>query len=876
MINRTILGLALALAVLPAGQALARGGGGCLEEGTPVLTPHGYVPIERLSPGDVVLAPAGGAMREATVQACLRVQPEEYLELEFDGGRLRVTPEHPLAAGEKPGVYRTASALAPGDGLRRWDGEKLAPARLRAVRSVRADRPAYNLLVSPGGTFLAGGLAVHNKGCFLPETPILRADSTEVPIRDVRPGDRLMAYTPDGAVATAVVREVLTLEVAEYVVVSTPHRALAVTQEHPFYVGDGTFKTLEALAVGDRIRVLDSQGLREEPIESIRRILGPVRVYNLRTDEPHTYFASGVAVHNKGGGCFPAGTPVLTPHGERAIEKLAPGDTVLAVDRLGRTRPVTVRGTYAARSRLVEIETERGTLRTTAEQPLAMADGTFRPAAELTEAAPATLWAWAGGSPAPAAVRLCRLTGEEVPVFNLQVDGPHTFIAGGVLVHNKGGGGGGFHGGGFHSGGSSGGSADWVVPFLFILFFVGITIIAVYSNRRRSKADEDLDYTYSGADVAPKAEKTAKLLAFIARQDPAFKPEELQRVAHATFLKLQACWQSREYDPMKPLLMPDLYNQHLAQLAAMRQDHEVNMIEGLNVERVNIVNVRYTNEPDHREFTALISAQATDYYVDDRTQERLRGDEAPAKFQEFWTFQLQSGAWLLREIEQTRESDALKHENFFEPMTDAAKKQIMAGEEPAGPAGPWLAKATADKETRTERLLNFLVQTDKLWDRQAMLDRARQVFVSVYAAREGGDPAQVPAADLFPDVAAHLAEEIRQRRQEGVRLSFRNLCVRKAELLLVRNYADNARDEFTVRVSAHAQKTLSRGDRILVEDPYVSPFEEYWTFGRMDGQWKLKEVLPSAKGQRLAGQENVDEGASAGQLEWYYRQKRAV
>jgi predicted lipid-binding transport protein (Tim44 family)/uncharacterized membrane protein YgcG len=738
MINRTILGLALALAVLPAGQALARGGGGCIEEGTPVLTPRGYVPVERLSPGDVVLAPAGGVMREATVQAFLRVQPEEYVELEFDGGRLRVTPEHPLAAGKKPGVYRMASALAPGDGLWRWNGEKFAPARLRAVRSVRADRPAYNLLVSPGGTFLAAGLAVHNKGCFLPDTPILRADSTEVPIRDVLPGDRLMAYTPDGAVATAVVREVLTLEVAEYVVVSTPHRALAVTAEHPFYVGDGTFKTLEALAVGDRIRILDSQGLREEPIESIRRILGPVRVYNLRTDEPHTYFASGVAVHNKGGG------------------------------------------------------------------------------------------------------------------------------------------GGGFHGGGFHSGGSSGGSADWVVPYLFILFFVGIVIIAVYSNRQRSKADEDLDYTYSGADVAPKAEKTAKLLAFIARQDPAFKPEELQRVAHATFLKLQACWQVREYDPMKPLLMPDLYNQHLAQLAAMRQDHEVNMIEGLNVERVNIVNVRYTNEPDHREFTALISAQATDYYVDDRTQERLRGDEAPAKFQEFWTFQLQGGQWLLREIEQTRESDALKHENFFEPMTDAAKKQIMAGEEPAGPAGPWLAKATADKETRTERLLNFLVQTDKLWDRQAMLDRARQVFVSVYEAREGGDPAQVPAADLFPDVAAHLAEEIRQRRQEGVRLSFRNLCVRKAELLLVRNYADNARDEFTVRVSAHAQKTLSRGDRILVEDPYVSPFEEYWTFGRLDGRWKLKEVLPSAKGRRLAGQENVDEGASAGQLEWYYRQKRAV
>ena len=159
MIRRTILCLALALGVLPASQALARGGGGCIEEGTPVLTPRGYVPIERLAPGEVVLAPAGGAMREATVQACLRVQPQTYVELEFDGGRLRVTPEHPLAAGEKPGVYRMASALAPGDGLRRWDGEKFGPALLlqrhfaRRV-SVPAAHPSFP---SQEPRFLRGG-----------------------------------------------------------------------------------------------------------------------------------------------------------------------------------------------------------------------------------------------------------------------------------------------------------------------------------------------------------------------------------------------------------------------------------------------------------------------------------------------------------------------------------------------------------------------------------------------------------------------------------------------------------------------------------------------------------------------------------------------
>jgi len=93
---------------------------------------------------------------------------------------------------------------------------------------------------------------------------------------------------------------------------------LAVTPEHPFYVGNGTFKTLEALRPGNSIRAYDGTGLTPQRIESIESVRVPTRVYNLMTDSPHTFFANGIAVHNKGGGggCFAAGTPVLTPRGE--------------------------------------------------------------------------------------------------------------------------------------------------------------------------------------------------------------------------------------------------------------------------------------------------------------------------------------------------------------------------------------------------------------------------------------------------------------------------------------------------------------------------------------------------------------------------------
>jgi predicted lipid-binding transport protein (Tim44 family) len=282
------------------------------------------------------------------------------------------------------------------------------------------------------------------------------------------------------------------------------------------------------------------------------------------------------------------------------------------------------------------------------------------------------------------------------------------------------------------------------------------------------------------------------------------------------------------------------------------------------------------DKSDQREFSALITASARDYYVDDRDHKYLRGDESSARFQEFWTFQRSGDRWLLREIEQTGESDLLKEENFVEMLTDQTLQGIYseaAGKE--GKAGPWLEKGTEEKATRIDRMLNFLVRTDKLWNRQRMIERARQVFLNVFLARESGDPAKVPEADLFRDVAESLRKQMLQWRMEGINVEYRNLCVRKAELILVRNFSDPARDEFIVRISAHAQKIVRKGHQVLSEQEYVTPFEEYWTFGRLDGAWKLKEVLPPTRGQKLIAEENVDEESGAGQMRWYYSQTRA-
>jgi hypothetical protein len=172
-------------------------------------------------------------------------------------------------------------------------------------------------------------------------------------------------------------------------------------------------------------------------------------------------------------------------------------------------------------------------------------------------------------------------------------------------------------------------------------------------------------------------------------------------------------------------------------------------------------------------------------------------------------------------------------------------------------------------------MLNFLVQTDRLWNRQLMLERARDVFLKVYLAREAGEDGQVPVGDLFPEAAEALRGQLRQWRLEDITVEYRNLCVRKAEIVLVRNYQDRVKDEYTVRLTAHAQRVVHKGGRVMSEDRYVKEFEDYWTFGRREEAWKLKEVLPPAGGIQRMREENVDEDSTPGQLNWYYRQTRA-
>ena len=235
----------------------ARGGGGCLEEGTQVLTPTGSTAIERLQPGDRVMGVAAGCLQAVEVQGVTVVQPEKILEILAGGETLRVTPEHPVMIA--PGEFRIAGLLQTGDAVYLARDGTIFSTQIQTIHLSPATRSAYNLLVSTTGTFVSSGFIVHNKGCFLPEGMALKSDGTELPISAVQAGEELLAFTPEGQLVRTRVQSVLRRTVDEYVILKTDQQILRVTADHPFYIGDGKFKTLEALRAGDRIIAWDGR-----------------------------------------------------------------------------------------------------------------------------------------------------------------------------------------------------------------------------------------------------------------------------------------------------------------------------------------------------------------------------------------------------------------------------------------------------------------------------------------------------------------------------------------------------------------------------------------------------------------------------------------
>ncbi len=133
--------------------------------------------------------------------------------------------------------------------------------------------------------------------CFLPGTEILMADGTTKMIEDVKKGDEILTRE----------NEISNKLVASEVINTLAHRSsgyllindrLRVTPVHVVFI-DGRWIYARDAKIGQHLMDLNGDWLE---IKSIKSYAYGDTVYNLETQDTHTFFADGYYVHNNKGG----------------------------------------------------------------------------------------------------------------------------------------------------------------------------------------------------------------------------------------------------------------------------------------------------------------------------------------------------------------------------------------------------------------------------------------------------------------------------------------------------------------------------------------------------------------------------------------------
>ena len=168
-----------------------------------------------------------------------------------------------------------------------------------------------------------------------------------------------------------------------------------------------------------------------------------------------------------GGGCFLGHTLVRVPDGLRRIDELSAGDTVLSFDDQGQVHQAAVLKVHEHESeRVVRYRLWGGAVLDATPNHWVL--NQFNAFVEIGTLGPDDCLVDENGHLRPIVDRAELCTGT---VYNLTVEGHHTFIAGGIRVHNAGlglgliaGSGGGGGGGGGKGGGGGGGGSTTRTP----------------------------------------------------------------------------------------------------------------------------------------------------------------------------------------------------------------------------------------------------------------------------------------------------------------------------------------------------------------------------------------------------------------------------
>ena len=150
-------------------------------------------------------------------------------------------------------------------------------------------------------------------------------------------------------------------------------------------------------------------------------------------------------------------------------------------------------------------------------------------------------------------------------------------------------------------------------------------------------------------------------LKILERQDPIWRKQKLIRFVKNLFILFQRAWSNKDRDTLKMLMTESLFGEWAELLDKMDEMGQRNVLQGLRVASVNIIDVRDYKNDDLDTFSAEISAIAVDYTVDNKGQwtipkwkKNLDSNmlRLPKPFIEVWNFIRSENTWILKHVDQ--------------------------------------------------------------------------------------------------------------------------------------------------------------------------------------------------------------------------------
>ena len=159
--------------------------------------------------------------------------------------------------------------------------------------------------------------------CFVAGTPIA-TPAGMIAIENLRAGMLVYSFDPDTLEITEkAVEDVFVKESDRLVELTVNNEIIKTTPDHPFYVPKKGFVNAIELKAGDKLFTLNGEYVVVEAVQH-ELLEAPVKVYNFRVADLHTYFVGKTEIGTHNMTCGPNGTNM--PRGLQKASELNPND----------------------------------------------------------------------------------------------------------------------------------------------------------------------------------------------------------------------------------------------------------------------------------------------------------------------------------------------------------------------------------------------------------------------------------------------------------------------------------------------------------------------------------------------------------------------